>query len=136
MNKFLLIAVLLLSFSGFTQTKSYYVGEFSNGEKMYIALYLDDQSFGDHVRIYNTSTDEGHIISIKRHEEYERYYFKKKKGWSNLVYFQYSEEYEYGLYMLNGKNEVGLKVYKINRSEIPNYIKSSNTKYERGYVAI
>ena len=119
-----------MSMSGFAQIKTYYMGEYKSGARTYLALYLDDPTYGDHVRIYSTRTHEGQIISVR--ESKKKYFFRKENlSYSTKVYFQYFDYYKEG--MLFFSEDSGLRMKKIDRSEVPSYI-NSKTVFERSHA--
>ncbi|WP_408035917.1 hypothetical protein [Tenacibaculum aestuarii] len=128
-----LLLFLFISTVSFAQ-RSYWLGEFSSGSKVYIALVKNDNRHGLHIRMYNTGNNSSVLIYAKKKNNSETYKLEKKYGgWSDKNYLAFSEI----LGKNNGYlviNEKPLSIKRINRSDIPEYIKGSRTEYKRSYV--
>ena len=129
----LLFLFLFISAISFSQ-RTYWLGEFKSGAKIYLALIKNDDNHGLHVRMYSTHNDRAVLIRANKKKNSETYNMQKKYGgWSDKNYLAFSNLLGEGkgYLVMNGKP---LSIKKISRSEIPEYIKGSQTEYKRTYV--
>ncbi|CAM1367183.1 hypothetical protein TOREUM_30691 [Tenacibaculum litoreum] len=127
---FLFVFISAISFS----QRTYWLGEFKSGSKIYLALIKNDKNHGLHIRMYNTNNDRAVLIYANKKKNSETYKLQKKYGgWSDKNYLTFSNLLgkDSGYLVMNSKP---LSIKKISRNDIPNYIKGSRTEYKRTYV--
>ena len=127
MRKILLISFTILAINAFGQNKTYWMKKFKQGTR-YVSFVKSDSQFGTHIRSYFTGTNDASLIEVKYSQG--KYKLQKKNGWSNRFYIRFSNG---KLVLTSPMGSVEFK--RIERSEIPNYVKSRSTRYPRKVVS-
>lgn len=127
MRKILLISFTILAINAFGQKKTYWMKKFKQGT-LYVSFVRSDSQFGTHIREYFTGTNEGFLYVVKYSNG--KYKLQKKNGWSNRHYIRFSN----GKLVRTSPGMGSVEFKRIERSEIPNYVKSRSTRYSRMVV--
>jgi hypothetical protein len=127
MRKILLISFTILAINAFGQNKTYWMKKFKQGT-LYVSFVKSDSQFGTHIREYFTGTNVASLIEVKYSQG--KYKLQKKNGWSNRYYIRFSN----GKLVRTSPGMGSVEFKRIERSEIPNYIKSRSTRYPRMVV--
>ena len=127
MRKILLIICTLLAINSFGQNKTYWKKKFKQGT-LYVSFVKSDSQFGTHIREYFTGTDDAYLYKVRYSQG--KYKIQKQYGWSNRHYIKFSK----GKLIRTSPRMGSVELKRIERSEIPNYIKSRSTRYPRMVV--
>lgn len=127
MKQIILLAFALLSMNALGQNKTYWKKKFKQGT-LYVSFVKSDSQFGTHIREYFTGNDDAYLYVVKYSQG--KYKLQKKNGWSNRHYIKFSN----GKLIRTSPGMGSVAFDRIERSEIPNYIKSRSTRYPRMVV--
>ena len=127
MRKFLLVSFTLLAINSFGQNKTYWKKKFKQGT-LYVSFVKSDSQFGTHIREYFTGTNDAYLYKVRYSQG--KYKFQKQNGWSNRNYIKFSN----GKLIRTSTTMGSVELQRIERSEIPNYVKSRSTRYPRKVV--
>ncbi|MAD96077.1 MAG: hypothetical protein CMB99_02005 [Flavobacteriaceae bacterium] len=127
MRKFLIVALTIFAFNSFGQNKTYWKKKFKQGT-LYVSFVKSDSQFGTHIREYFTGTDDAYLCKVRYSQG--KYKLQKQNGWSNRHYIKFSN----GKLIRTSPRMGSVELKRIERSEIPNYVKSRRTRYPRKVV--
>ena len=127
MKKTILIIISILAMNAYGQNKTYWMKKFKQGT-LYVSFVKSDSQFGPHIRQYFTGTDAAYLYAVKY--SMGKYKLQKKRGWSNRHYIYFSN----GKLIYTTPRNGSVNMKRIQRSDIPNYIKSRSTRYPRMVV--
>ena len=127
MRRILIVTFALLAINSFGQNKTYWKKKFKQGT-LYVSFVKSDSQFGPHIREYFTGTNDSYLYVVKYSQG--KYKLQKKNGWSNRHYIRFSN----GKLIRTSPGMGSVEFKRIERSDIPNYIKSRSTRYPRMVV--
>lgn len=127
MRKILIAALAIIAINSFGQNKTYWMKNFKKGT-LYVSFVGSDSQFGTHIREYFTGTNEAFLYAVKYSNG--KYKYETRNGWSNSYYIRFSN----GKLIRTSPEMGSIKFKRIERSEIPNYVKSRSTRYPRYFV--